>query len=181
MTIKCAILLLTMILGAVVEIPAALSAPHPTRITFVDTGNTGRSVAAEALADVVIDKSHLNEQVISRAANLNPFNIHPEPNFVELLRDRGISVAAHTAAQFGPQEAAFSDVILTMTEAHKTWIITHFPEARDKVFTLSEYATGSMQDVPDPFGKPMDFYKAALGQLDQMVGAAAAKAAATQP
>lgn len=179
MTKKHTILLLAF--GAIVGIPAAHSAPHPTRITFVDTGNTGRSVAAEALADVVIDQSHLNEQVISRAVNLNPFNIHPEQNFVELLRDRGISIASHTAAQFGPQEAAFSDVILTMTEAHKNWIISHFPEARDKVFTLSEYATGTKEDVPDPFGKPMDVYKAALGQLDKMVGAAAAKAAAAQP
>jgi protein-tyrosine-phosphatase len=44
-----------------------MSAPHPTRITFVDTGNTGRSVAAEALAAVTIDKGHLDAQVISRA------------------------------------------------------------------------------------------------------------------
>jgi protein-tyrosine phosphatase len=178
MTVKRAILLLGLILGPFAGMPAAISAPHPARIAFVDTGNTGRSVAAEALAGDIIDKGHLNAQVISRAVNLNPFNIRPEASFVDLLRGRGINITSHTAAQFGPQEAAFSDVILTMTEAHKTWILSHFPEARDKVFTLSEYATGGQQDVPDPFGKPMDFYKVVLGQLDQMVDAAVVKAAA---
>jgi protein-tyrosine phosphatase len=178
MTGKYAILLLGLILGPFIGIPVALSAPHPARIAFVDTGNTGRSVTAEALADAIIEKDHLDAQVISRAVNLNPFNTHPEANFVELLRGRGINITAHTAAQFGAQEAAFSDVILTMTEAHKTWIQTHFPEARDKVFTLSEYATGTPEEVQDPFGKTMDFYKVTLGQLDRMVGAAVAKAVA---
>jgi protein-tyrosine phosphatase len=178
MMMKRAILLLGLILGTFTGMPAAISAPHPARIAFVDTGNTGRSVVAEALATAIIHKSHLDAQVISRAVNLNPFNIHPEASFVDLLRGRGINVTTHTAAQFGPQEAAFSDVILTMTEAHKAWIVSHFPEARDKVFTLSEYVTGKQQDVPDPFGKSMDIYKSVMGQLDQMVDAAVEKAAA---
>jgi protein-tyrosine phosphatase len=178
MKVKYAILLLGLVLGPMIGVPAAMSAPHPTRITFVDTGNTGRSVTAEALADAIIAKHHLNAQVISRAVNLNPFNIHPEANFVVLLRRRGINITGHTAAQFGAQAAEFSDVILTMTEAHKTWIVTHFPETRGKVFTLGEYATGTPQEVADPFGKTMPFYKAALGQLDQMVGAAVTKAVA---
>jgi protein-tyrosine phosphatase len=178
MTLTHAILLPGLILGLLAGVPVAMSAPHPTRIAFVDTGNTGRSVAAEALADDIIDKSHLNAQVISRAVNLNPFNTHPEANFVDLLHGRGMNITSHTAAQFGAQEAAFSDVILTMTEAHKAWILTHFPEDRGKVFTLGEYATGTRQEVLDPFGKSMDFYKVVLGQLDQMVGAAVTKAAA---
>jgi protein-tyrosine phosphatase len=180
MKAKYAALLPGLILGAVIGIPTAMSAPHPTRITFVDTGNTGRSVAAEALADVAIAKGHLDAQVISRAVNLNPFNIRPEANFVILLHRRGINIAAHTAAQFGAQEAEFSDVILTMTEAHKTWILTHYPETKGKVFTLAEYASGTQQEVQDPFGKPMDVYQVVLHQLDQMVGAAVTKAA-TRP
>lgn len=178
MKAKYAILLPGLMLGAVIGISTALAAPqHPTRITFVDTGNTGRSVAAEALADVTIAKGHLDAQVISRAVNLNPFNTRPEGNFVILLHRRGINIASHTAAQFGEREAEFSDVILTMTEAHKTWILTHYPETKGKVFTLGDYAAGTQQEVQDPFGKPMDVYKAVLGQLDQMVGAAVTKAA----
>jgi protein-tyrosine phosphatase len=169
--------ILTTALLLVLGISSAVSAPRPVRIAFVDTGNTGRSVTAEALAAATIAKQHLNVQVISRAVNFNPFNTQPEVNFVALLRRKGIDIAHHTAIQFGPQEAAFSDVILTMTDAHKAWIVTHFPDAKDKVFTLSEYATGTNQEVLDAFGKPMDFYKTVLAQLEPLVAAAVAKAA----
>jgi protein-tyrosine phosphatase len=153
-----------------------MAADRPTRIAFVDTGNTGRSVTAEALAVAVIAKGHINAQVISRAVDLNPYNTRPEENFVTLLRERGIDVAPHFAAQFGPQEAKYSDVILVMTDAHKAWVTAHFPEAKDKVFTLAEYATGTNQEVLDAFGKPMAFYQTVLAQLDTFVTAAVTKA-----
>lgn len=165
-----------LMLGALTGMPA-MADTRPVRIAFVDTGNTGRSVTAEMLAKAIIGKEHLNAQIISRAVNLNPYNIRPEENFVTLLNQRGIDLSAHTAAQFGPQDAVFSDVILTMTETHKTWVATHFPDVKEKVFTLAEYATGKPEEVLDAYGKPMDFYKTVLAQLDTLVGAAVLKAA----
>lgn len=160
---------------------ATQAADRPIRIAFVDTGNTGRSVTAEALAAAVVAKDHVSAQVISRAVDLNPFNVRPEPNFVTLLRERGIDIAGHEAAQFGPQDAKFSDVILVMTQSHKAWVATHFPDAAGKTFTLGEYVTGTQSEVLDAFGKPMDFYQTVLAQLDSLVGAAVAKAAAAKP
>jgi protein-tyrosine phosphatase len=169
--------LLLLVAGLIMtaSIPA-IAAERPVRIAFVDTGNTGRSITAEALAAEVIARRHLNAQVISRAVALNPYNIHPEENFVALLRERGIDITPHTAATFGAPEAKFSDLILTMTAAHKAWVIEHFPEVKDHVFTLTEYATGKDGEVLDAFGKPMDFYKTVLGQLDGLVDAAVVKA-----
>jgi protein-tyrosine phosphatase len=177
MTTRRIILTAAPILAALTGIRTAMAAAHPVRIAFVDTGNTGRSVAAETLAAAVIGKNHLNAQVISRAVNWNPYNTHPEDNFVTLFRQRGIDVSRHVAAQFGAQEAKFSDVILTMTEAHKTWVIGQFPDAKEKVFTLAEYATGKPGEILDAFGQPMDFYKKVLAQLDSLVGPAVMKAA----
>lgn len=162
--------------ASLVASTGTLAADRPVRIAMVDTGNTGRSVTAEALATSIIAKRKLNAVVISRAVDLNPYNIHPEPNFISLLHARHIEVATHLSAQFGAQEAKYSDVILTMTDAHKAWIVSHFPEAKDKVFTLGEYATGAPTEVLDAYGKPLDFYKTVLAQLDQLVGAAVTKA-----
>lgn len=155
----------------------ALAADRPVRVAFVDTGNTGRSVTAEALANVMIARNKLNVQTISRAVDLNPYNVHPEENFVTLLKPRHIDIARHVAVQFGAQDAKFSDVILTMTDAHKAWVAEHFPDAASKVFTLGDYATGTHTDVLDAFGKPMDFYRTVLAQLDGLVEAAVKKAA----
>ncbi len=177
MTTRSMAIMAAFILASLMGFHAAMSADRPIRIAFVDTGNTGRSITAEALALAAIAKEHRNVQVISRAVDLNPYNIRPEENFVILLRPRGIDTSAHIAAPFGPQDAKFSDIILTMTSKHKAWVVANFPETKDKVFTLSDYATGTEDDVLDAFGKPMAFYETVLTQLDSLVGKAIEKAA----
>jgi protein-tyrosine phosphatase len=170
------------VIGAIVMgTMTGAQAERPVRLAFVDTGNTGRSVTADALAHAAIARQGLAVQVISRAVNFNPYNIAPEANFVSLLFLRGIDVTGHKAVQFDAQDAKFSDVILTMTKAHKDWVIQHFPDARDRVFTLTEYAGNPADEVADAFGKPLDFYQAVLAQLDPLILAAVTKAAGLKP
>jgi protein-tyrosine phosphatase len=159
----------------------SVHAERPVRLAFVDTGNTGRSITAEALAHGIIAKQELGVQVISRAVNFNPYNTKPETNFVSLLILRGIDISDHVAAQFDAQDAKFSDVILTMTKTHKDWVLQHFPETKGKVFTLTEYAGNPDDEVKDAFGKPLDFYQTVLAQLDPLVVDAVKKAAASKP
>ena len=154
------------------------AAGQPVRVAFVDTGNTGRSVAAEALARNLIATTGAPVSVISRAVNLNPYNTAPEPNFVTLLQQRGVTVGDHTAVQLSQRDVSFSDLILTMTRAHKDWVLTNFPDSAGKVFTLAEYATGTDRDIADALGQPIDFYQTVLDQLQPLVAAAITKATA---
>jgi protein-tyrosine-phosphatase len=156
---------------------ATASAAEPVKLAFVDTGNTGRSVTAEALADARIAHDHLPIAVISRALDQDPYEIKPEANAVALLSERGIDVSAHRAAQLTANDVHHSDVILTMTAAHKAKLLALFPEAQDKTFTLADYANGGTEDVADAFGKPMDFYRAMTRQVESYLGLALAKAA----
>ena len=152
-------------------------AAEPTRIAFVDTGNTGRSVTAEALANSIIHDKGLPIQVISRAFDLNPYNIEPEPNAATLLKQRGIDVSGHRAAQLSVQDVRHSDLILTATEKHKAGVIAQFPDAAAKTFTLSEYATGKMADVVDAYGQPMTVYEQVFSEISAYLPAALDKAA----
>ena len=154
------------------------AAGQPVRVAFVDTGNTGRSVAAEALARNLIATTGAPVSVISRAVNLNPYNTAPVPNFVTLLQQRGVTVGDHTAVQLTQRDVSFSDLILTMTGAHKEWVLTNFPDSAGKVFTLAEYATGTDQDIADALGQPIEFYQSVLDQLQPLVDAAITKATA---
>jgi protein-tyrosine-phosphatase len=155
----------------------AARAAEPVKLAFVDTGNTGRSVTAEALANVRIARDHLPIAVISRALDQDPYAVTPEANAAALLTERGIDVSAHRAIQITTNDMRHSDVILTMTAAHREKLIALFPDARDKIFTLSEYATGKSVDVADAFGKPMDFYRGMARQVEDYLGPALAKAA----
>ena len=63
-------------------------AQEAKKIAFVDTGNTGRSVTMEALANAVIRTRMLNVRVISRAFDADPFETAPEANAAALLQRR---------------------------------------------------------------------------------------------
>jgi protein-tyrosine phosphatase len=149
----------------------------PTRIAFVDTGNTGRSVTAEALAIALIHEKTLNIQVISRAFDLNPYNVEPEANAAILLKQHGIDVSSHRAVQLTIQDVRHSDLILTATEKHKLGVIAQFPEAAGKTFTMSEYATGTMHDVVDAYGQPMAVYEQVYAEISHYLPSVLEKAA----
>ena len=167
-------------IGAALFFLAALATPahaaDPVKLAFVDTGNTGRSVTAEALAKAEIEKRHRAIAVISRAVDQDPYETTPEPNVVTLLSARGIDVSAHRSVQLAANDVHHSDVILTMTAAHKAKVIALFPDATAKTFTLAEY-TGGTTDIEDAFGKPMPVYQAMVKQVEAYLVPALAKAA----
>lgn len=59
-----------------------------------------------------------------------------------------------------------TDLVLTMTESQKEEIRYKFPEYRDKVLLLSEFAVGSIEDVEDPIGLGKEAYVRAYKQID---------------
>jgi len=167
------------IAALLLALPPARAA-DPMKLAFVDTGNTGRSVTAEALANVRIAKDHLPVAVISRALDQDPYAAKPEANAAALLKERGIDVSAHRATQITANDVRHSDLILTMTAAHKDKLIALFPEAKDKTFTIADYADGKPDDVADAFGKPMDFYHGMVKQVEAYLGPVLTKAAAME-
>ena len=158
----------------------AAHAAEPVKLAFVDTGNTGRSVTAEALANERIARDHLPIAVISRAVDQDPYAIKPEANAAALLKERDIDVSAHRATQITANDVRHSDLILTMTAAHKDKLIALFPDAKGKTFTIADYALGKPDDVADAFGKPMDFYRGMVRQVEGYLGPVLTKAAALQ-
>jgi len=141
----------------------------PLRIAFVDTGNTGRSMTAAALAQWWVTRHQADVQVISRALDFNPYNVTPEQDFVKLLAPLGIDVSAHRAAAFDASVVKFSDLILVMTSLHRDRILADFPEAKHQVFLLAEYATGEPLEVPDALGQSPAFYAEVFHQISALI------------
>ncbi|WP_028223278.1 arsenate reductase/protein-tyrosine-phosphatase family protein [Paraburkholderia oxyphila] len=156
-------------------------AGEPAKVAFVDTGNTGRSVMAEAIANQYIVQHHKHIAVISRAVDEDPYDVRPEKNGVILMKRRGIDTSSHRSVQLSPNDVEHSDVILVMTDKHKAKVIAMYPQASGKVFTLTEYVTGQSTEIPDAWGKPIEFYEGVVATLDKLVPSALDKVATAEP
>jgi len=170
------LLIATTLAGAAAYDPAQ-AADDPKKIVFVDTGNTGRSITAETMARIYAASHGLNEVFISRGVDADPFDTQVEMNAQILWQKRGIDLSAHRAAQLTAADVKHATYVLTLTAKHKQRVLDAYPEAKDKVFTIAEYATGANADIEDAWGKPIDAYERMFDALDKLVPAAADKAA----
>lgn len=65
----------------------------------------------------------------------------------------------------------WSTLILTMTEAHKNRVVSHFPEAYGKIHTLKQFVSNNndQQDVHDPFGSDLETYRETFHELSILI------------
>jgi len=55
-----------------------------------------------------------------------------------------------------------------MTGHHRAVLLSHYPSAKDKIFTLGEYA-GEDIDISDPFGGSLEEYRDCASQIKNML------------
>ena len=84
-----------------------------------------------------------------------------------LLQERGLDWS-HQSQRISLELIDWADLILTMTRAHKVWLIDQIPDIADKIFTLKEYAGDSSQpDLDDPYGTDLDSYRQCAAEIEQ--------------
>lgn len=139
------------------------------KILFICTGNLCRSPMAEMLLRHKLKEKNIdNIEVCS--AGLNTYNgalISRDSKMV--LINKGIDVdLSFRSKEISVDLLRTSDMILTMTLAHKLEIHRNYPKYIEKVFTISEYANnGEMEDVIDPYGCSRKTYEDVFFQIDR--------------
>lgn len=133
-------------------------------ILFVCTGNTCRSPMAEALL-----KSKNSNKFAVRSAGVFAENGGEASTYAsEVLAEKGIT-HDHKSTLLTSELADWATYILTMTNGHKTAVLSQFPHVNEKTFILKEFVNGSHEDITDPFGGTKEMYQMTLQELETLI------------
>lgn len=156
------------------------------RIVFVCTGNTCRSPMAMAIFNNIagLEPPEFKYEAISAGLAVSRDDL-PSTNAVFVMNDLlGIDISKHRPHILSQAEVEEAFLVLTMTRSHKHYILSMFPGAYQKVFTLKEYAydmlenteksfaksfQGFSTDISDPYGSSLWFYKLCAQEIEQAV------------
>ncbi len=126
-------------------------------ILFVCTGNTCRS----AMAEGIFNCSHKNGVAVSAGIYVGQSN--PEQNAVQATLQMGVDIKNHIPRQLTMDIIENTDIVLTMTEAHKASL-----SGFKNVYTLAEFV-GENKDISDPYGQSIEVYKVCAKEIKELI------------
>jgi protein-tyrosine phosphatase len=106
----------------------------PFTVLAVCTGNICRSPAVETLLRNVLDASVTVGSAGTRALVGRPI---AEP-MAKLLTAGGLPPAGFAARQLTPELISGADLVLTLTPAHRAWVVDRVPAAVRRTLTVRE-------------------------------------------
>ena len=143
------------------------------KILFVCTGNICRSPMAEGLFNhiVLYNDKIKNMYIASSAGIAAPLFQDASENAIEALKGIWeIDITSHKSRTIDENIINESDLILTMTFAHKRYIISNFNVAKEKVYTLSEFVRNDLNEdfheIGDPYGMSLEQYKRCSKEIE---------------
>lgn len=138
-------------------------------LIIVCTGNTCRSPMAEAMLRQKVVQSGFKDKIKVSSAGIAAGGAFPAShNAYSVMKARGLDLVDHRSRQLTAGDIKEADLILTMTSSHKKAILSYMPKAKNKVFTLAEYA-GLADEVVDPFGGDVRIYSICADQIAGLV------------
>ena len=138
-----------------------------SKIVFVCTGNTCRSPMAAAMAKEVFAQAGLEATVLSAGISAWP-NQPASHHAILVMEEGGLCLLEHQATGISDDLLDEASLVLAMTGNHRAVLLSDYPAAKDKVFTLAEYV-GECMDIADPFGGSLEEYRACAAQIKELL------------
>lgn len=130
------------------------------RIMFICTGNICRSAMADGLMKKLAKDNNKEIEVYSCGIFAEDGDM-PTFNAIEAIKEYDVDLKLHRATNIRNSKIEDMDIILCATVSHKNNVINMYPNLKDKIFTIKEYADYDKNDldIPDPWGYDIETYR----------------------
>ncbi|MFC5589175.1 low molecular weight protein arginine phosphatase [Sporosarcina soli] len=134
-------------------------------IYLICTGNTCRSPMAEAIL-----RSKKIDGMVVRSAGIYAQDGWPISQHAQVLIDEADMPHTPVSRAVTQEDLEWADLILTMTEAHKSALLHVNPAVERKTFTLKGFVQAEKDgDVYDPFGGDLETYRHTFTELSRII------------
>lgn len=140
---------------------------------FVCTANTCRSAMAEALM-----KFHINNnKELKDKVEVHSCGIFAQDGdmamraAIEAMKEYGIDLKNHMATNIRNSSLENSDIILCATKSHKQTVNQLYPNLKEKVYTIKEFAEGieTNIDIREPWGYDIEIYRFCASEIENCI------------
>ncbi len=137
------------------------------KILFVCTGNSCRSIMAEAYFNKLIGFEDAPFEARS-AGTIAIEGLLPSDEVLVLLGQEAINTTPYKSKPLKRENVEWADLILVMAPEHRMAVLDISPGSAEKVRFLGEFnPVGEEVVIPDPIGRPMAFYRSSFGIIKQ--------------
>ena len=139
------------------------------KIMFICTGNICRSAMANAYMKKRVAEEKLPIEVCSSG-------IYAENGgqasylAIETMQEYEVDLNSHKSTNTRNSNITEMNIILCATTGHKQLLIQMFPNLKEKIYTIKEFAYGENytdKDISDPWGYDITVYRNCANQIVQ--------------
>lgn len=140
------------------------------KIMFICTGNICRSAMAEGMMKKLAKDNNLDLDICSCGIYAEDGD-YATYNAMEAAKYYDVNIEGHRATNIRKSRIKEMDIILCAAESHKQSVLYMYPELKEKVFTMKEYAeldkNGQDMDIKDPWGYDMNVYQNCAEEIEK--------------
>jgi len=147
----------------------------PKQILFLCTGNICRSPLAHVYAEAKLKARGLSQVAVASGSTLGLVGTPAHDLSVQAAREQdGLDLTAHRARPLTKFLLQESDLVLVMTEEHRTQCNRKYKGGKDRVKLLGAFRPGGKDQAPegeidDPLGHDYDYFLEIYAQIKEGV------------